>query len=226
MCKVLIADAHYLSGKGLECVAEKNINVSDYILINIPNIILLKNKIRTYKPQLIFIDYISMQISDKELQDLMQEFPTIKFILITEWQQKENMFKYITATTKWHLLKECDFDEINDCIFSALNNRTFFCSRIIDFISEKNSTQKQSRKINCNGVNVTEREIEIIRLVASGLANKQIAEQLYLSVHTVITHRKNIMKKINVNNTAGVMLFALQHSLLDSTAGSLFATGS
>ena len=59
-----------------------------------------------------------------------------------------------------------------------------------------------------------EREAEIISLVAEGMTNKQIAEQLFLSAHTVITHRKNIMNKLGLNNTAGLVLFAIRQNII------------
>ena len=58
------------------------------------------------------------------------------------------------------------------------------------------------------------REVEIIKHIALGLSNKQIAEKLCLSLHTINTHRKNIMNKLQVNNTAGVVMFAVKNNLL------------
>ncbi|MGZ3933249.1 MAG: response regulator transcription factor, partial [Bacteroidia bacterium] len=72
------------------------------------------------------------------------------------------------------------------------------------------------RSFSCNGVTVTEREIEIVKLIAEGYSNKQIADKLVLSTHTVNTHRKNIMNKLAVNNTAGIVMFAVKNNLLET----------
>jgi DNA-binding NarL/FixJ family response regulator len=68
----------------------------------------------------------------------------------------------------------------------------------------------------CDGIPVTDREIDIIRSIAEGLSNKLIADKLSLSTHTVNTHRKNIMHKLGVNNTAGVVMFAVKNGLLET----------
>ena len=66
----------------------------------------------------------------------------------------------------------------------------------------------------CQGLNISERESEIIQLIAKGHTNKQIADQLFLSSHTITTHRKNIMAKLGVNNTAGIVMFAVKEKLV------------
>ena len=70
------------------------------------------------------------------------------------------------------------------------------------------------KRISCEGLAVSEREVEIIKHIAFGLSNKQIADKLCISLHTVNTHRKNIMQKLHVNNTAGVVMFAVKNNLL------------
>jgi DNA-binding NarL/FixJ family response regulator len=61
---------------------------------------------------------------------------------------------------------------------------------------------------------LSERENEIIILIAEGLTNEQIAEQLFLSKHTINTHRKNIMSKLGVKNTAGIVMYAVKMNLI------------
>ena len=62
---------------------------------------------------------------------------------------------------------------------------------------------------------LTEREIEILKLIAEGLSNKEIGEQLFISHRTVDTHRTNLMRKLDVNNIAGLIRYAIRHSLVD-----------
>jgi DNA-binding NarL/FixJ family response regulator len=72
------------------------------------------------------------------------------------------------------------------------------------------------KSLGCDGIPVTDREIDIIRGIAEGLSNKLIADKLKLSTHTVNTHRKNIMNNLGVNNTAGVVMFAVKNQLLET----------
>ena len=70
------------------------------------------------------------------------------------------------------------------------------------------------REFNCEPVTVSPRELEVIRLIAEGYTNVQIAEKLFLSTHTVNTHRKNIMQKLGVNNTAAIVMYAVKTQLV------------
>ena len=67
---------------------------------------------------------------------------------------------------------------------------------------------------SCEAVILSDRENEIIKLIAEGLTNAQIAEQLFLSNHTINTHRKNIMAKLGVKNTAGIVIYAVKTNLV------------
>ena len=65
-------------------------------------------------------------------------------------------------------------------------------------------------------MNISEREIEIIKLIAEGCINKEIADRLFLSNHTINTHRKNIMQKLGINNTSGIVLFAVKEGIVSA----------
>jgi DNA-binding CsgD family transcriptional regulator len=67
---------------------------------------------------------------------------------------------------------------------------------------------------NCDGVVISERELEVIRYIAEGYTNVEIADKLYLSQHTINTHRKNIMAKLGVNNTAAIVMYAVKTKLV------------
>lgn len=85
------------------------------------------------------------------------------------------------------------------------------CGKIVtDILQDATETTTST----CEGLNISEREMEIIKLVAEGFSNKEVADKLFLSTHTVTTHRKNIMNKLGVNNTAGLVLFAVRENLI------------
>jgi DNA-binding CsgD family transcriptional regulator len=70
------------------------------------------------------------------------------------------------------------------------------------------------KEFNCEAVNISERELEIIKLIAEGYTNVEIAEKLFLSPHTVNTHRKNILQKLGINNTAAIVMYAVKTNLV------------
>ena len=77
-----------------------------------------------------------------------------------------------------------------------------------------NIDEIDSEELNCAPVSISEREMEIIALIAEGFTNQEIAEKLFLSSHTINTHRKNIMAKLGVKNTAGIVMYAIKAQLV------------
>lgn len=223
--KVIISDAHFLSRTGLEFILNKHFSNVELLVSTIRGYKVLSQQIKHFEPKIVLLDYISTNISSEELQTLIHRYPQIRFILITEWLPKEELIKYFQTDIKWHLLKECDEMEIKECIEYALNNQSFFCNKLIQFIHSQNSevSKELVNNTDCSGILITNREREIIQLIAEGKSNKEIAEVLNISVHTVLTHRKNIMKKTNANNTAGLVLFALKNNIITPTNHFLFA---
>ncbi|GAB4201372.1 MAG: response regulator [Bacteroidia bacterium] len=223
--KILIADKHFLSKTGLEYIVQQYFPHSEYVVSSGQGFKFLSRQIKSFMPDIVFLDYVSMNIKADELQKLILKYPYTRFILITEWLPKSELLKYFKSEVKWHLLKECDEQEIKECMEYAINNQSFFCNKLIQYIQSANDniTTTERNNINCNGISITQREREIVQMIAEGMSNKQIADALNLSVHTVLTHRKNIMKKTNVNNTAGLVLFALKNNIIQHSNHYLFA---
>lgn len=223
--KIIIADHHFLSRTGLEHLIQKYFDKAEYIVSEITGFKVLSQQIKSFQPHIVLLDYVSMQINPIELKTLLTRFSETKFILITEWLPKNELLKYFQSCVKWHLLKECDEAEIKECIEYALHNQSFFCNKLVQYIQTKEDSLNlyERNNLDCNGISITQREREIIQMIAEGYSNKQIADVLNISVHTVLTHRKNIMKKTKANNTAGLVFFALKNNIITSANRFLFA---
>jgi DNA-binding NarL/FixJ family response regulator len=139
--------------------------------------------------------------------------------MITELLPKKELTAVLESGVSSYLLKECDKAEILEAINSCIKGEKFICGKIISLLSaspEIVTNNSFIKSLGCDGVPVTDREIDIIRGIAEGLSNKLIADKLKLSTHTVNTHRKNIMSKLGVNNTAGIVMFAVKNQLLET----------
>jgi DNA-binding NarL/FixJ family response regulator len=163
---------------------------------------------------LLIMDYASSSFSVEDIQKAITASPQLKVLVITSPQSKQVMLRALDAGAISYLLKDCDREEILQAIEQTAKGNKFFCGKIFHTLSEDPAETIPAQAISCEGFNVTEREAEIIKLVAEGYSNKQIAEMLYLSTHTVTTHRKNIMNKLGVNNTAGLVLFAVRENII------------
>ena len=91
----------------------------------------------------------------------------------------------------------------------------FFCGTILETIQDANLDVDDidTGSFSCEAVVISKRECEIITLIAEGFTNAQIADKLFLSAHTINTHRKNIMAKLGVKNTAGIVMYAVKTNL-------------
>lgn len=218
MIKVLIADKNFLSRVGLELLVGE---LKGFELV--PSVCGdkhdLLSQLQLSKPNLLITDFTSLGIEIEEVRAIAKKFPRIKFLVITEMLSKNDFNKVLQSDVTSYLLKDCDKTEILEAVNSTIKGEKFICGKIVSFLTaakEIKTTNSFIKSLGCDGMNVTDREIDIIRGIAEGLSNKLIADKLKLSTHTVNTHRKNIMNKLGVNNTAGVVMFAVKNQLLET----------
>jgi DNA-binding NarL/FixJ family response regulator len=208
--RITIADSHFLSRKGLAVLLNEN---SDFVLIaEALSTSDLVNQAKFYNPDLIIIDYTSASFSLEGLSQIVKKYPSARLLAITDIQTNIVISKALKIGVTSHLLKDCDQDEIVEAIYKTAKGEQFMCGKIVNDILDEKSAN--ALEYSCEGLNVSEREMEIIKLIAEGLSNKEVADKLFLSTHTVTTHRKNIMNKLGVNNTAGLVLFAVRENLI------------
>lgn len=218
MHKVLIADKNYLSRVGAELLIS-NLKGFELVPSAISDIDDLNKKINTFCPDVLILDFASFSLSASDIRSISRKKKNLRILAITEALSKSEMNNALNSGVNSYLLKECDREEIIEAIVATLNNERFLCGKIASVLNsemEIAETKAMLKTYSCEGFNVTEREIEIIKYIAEGLSNKQIADKLCLSTHTVNTHRKNIMNKLDVNNTAGIVMFAVKNQLLET----------
>lgn len=210
--KVLIADNSYLIREGFRSIITSNADLK--LVGEADKAEVLAEKLMLYRPNVLVIDYSSLYFCIDDILVINQQFPEVNILAVTNPQSKNVISKAIENGVLSHLLKDCGKDEIIEAVYNTAKGQKFFCGKILDVILKDKETNA-AEKISCEGIKLSPREIEIIQNVAEGLSNKEIAERLFLSVHTVTTHRKNIMSKLGVNNTAGLMMFAIRQELIE-----------
>ncbi|MAX81931.1 MAG: hypothetical protein CL843_17335 [Crocinitomicaceae bacterium] len=108
------------------------------------------------------------------------------------------------------LTKTCDEEEIIDCMKATQKGARFYCNKVLDLLL----SEQGLIETNCDATVLTPRETEVMALIAEGKTNKEAAEILHLSPHTVHSHRKNIMKKLGVNSVSELVREALQLKII------------
>jgi len=137
-------------------------------------------------------------------------------LAITTQQSGHTLVNALRAGVDSYIKKDCDLGEVEDAIRETAKGGTFFCGQILDRIRQESIDVEdlETLPLTCDPIHLSRRETEVLQLIAEGLTNTQVAEKLFLSTHTVTTHRKNIMSKLGVNNTAAMVMYAVKTGLV------------
>lgn len=169
----------------------------------------------TRKMDVIILDHLQMGVGLEGIRKLRQLFPQAHLLTITSRPTRKAFADAMQAGLTSYLLTDCDKEEVIEAIQSTSQGQQFFCGKIVnEVMATPDEVQLDADGYNCDGIRISAREAEIIALVAEGLTNKEIADRLFLSTHTVTTHRKNIMGKVGVNNTASLVLYAIRNNIV------------
>jgi len=216
MIKLLIADNSVLVRVGFKALLA---DVSNFNFVaEAENETELKEKNKLFKPDVLIVDTDALLLTNADLALLKKNNKNLQILAITQLISKSEIENLLNGEVTSYLLKECDKQEIIEAIVETNNGARFLCGKIAHVLTapaEIKITPAYMQNVSCEGLLVTEREADVIRYITEGLSNKQIADKLCLSTHTVNTHRKNIMAKLGVNNTAGIVMYAVKNNILD-----------
>lgn len=213
MIRVLVAERNYLLREGLKALVSQ-VNAFE-LAGETEHGFEVFEKVLEHQPQVVIMDHSAETFGLDVVRKIGRFFPGVHILSITDLRNKKQVSDALEAGICSCLLKECGRDEIFDAITSTAKGEQFFCGRIVsEIMTTPDEAVAETSSFSCEGVKISAREVEIIRLVAEGFTNKQIADQLCLSTHTITTHRKNIMSKLAVNNTAGLVLFAIKNNIV------------
>lgn len=140
---------------------------------------------------------------------LKEKKPEIKIIILTTYNDREIISELVHIGVSGYLLKNSDKQELVEAINKVMKGRYYFSEEVENIILQ-GLTEKKSIEV----VSLTERELEVVQLLAKEYTNDKIAGELHISYRTVETHRKNIMQKTKAHNLAGMLKYAYSHGLL------------
>lgn len=172
--------------------------------------------VETYHPRVVLMDFLSEGFSIDSVPALKQADAHVRLVAITAEQSAHTIVTALRAGVDSYIKKDCDIYEIVDSVRETAEGGKFFCGKILESIRRESIPvdDLEIMEFNCEPVLLSRRELEVIVLIAEGYTNNQIAEKLFLSAHTVTTHRKNIMAKLGVNNTAAIVMYAVKAQLI------------
>lgn len=174
----------------------------------------LLSQVKSFKPDIVLIDYTGEGFSIDIIPKAIAVHEEVKFVAITPVQSGQTLVHALKSGVTSHIKKDCSITEIIDSVNETYGGKKFFCGQILETINKEGIDVEEisDAEFSCEPILLSAREIEVITLIAEGLTNVEISEKLFLSKHTVNTHRKNIMNKLGVKNTAGIVMYAVKEN--------------
>jgi len=177
----------------------------------------LLQKIHKTEADILVLDVCLSDFDEEDLLKRIKEIkPALKVIYLTLLRGTRYVHKLMKIGIQGYVLKNVSIAEFSDALQKVYDGGQYFSKEINigDIDNDFRSTIVVGEK-NINEI-LSRREREILRLICKEFNNAEIAEKLFLSVSTVETHRKNVIAKLGVNNTVGLVKFAVKHKLVDN----------
>ena len=221
LLRTILVDDHRIFIEGLRSVMKKEKKFQFEIMSVLYNGQELINAIKNKPPDLLILD---LNIPGKDglevIKSIRKEKLDIKILTLTMYDDPKIIKLAFKYGADGYILKDKHIEELFRAIDAIMNGHTFLGEGVITTASiaagavhdKESSSGFDDRFIRKH--NLTKREIEILRLITLALSNKEIAKELFISDQTVSVHRKNIMRKLGVSNTAGLIKVAYDNSLV------------
>ena len=149
---------------------------------------------------------------------IVQRFTKVKVLVLTLYKNEKFILRLIKAGAKGHLSGDAGKSDFLEAVYTLRNGYEFYAKTITNFLlsnylhdqGDIKELEKERRKQN-----ISPREMEVLKLFAEGMSNREIADKLFISVRTVETHKNNIMRKINLKTTVDLVKFALKNNIIE-----------
>jgi len=166
-------------------------------------------------PDLLLIDLSMPKLNGMEaISEIRSRHPQIKIIVLTVHKSDEYIVASLDAGADAYILKDASQSELLLAIEYVMRGKIFLSPSISDKVVDAYLEQKKNKKVKSVIDVLTSREKEILKLIAEGLKNKDIADHLCISSMTVGKHRSNLMYKLNLRNTASLTAYAIEKRII------------
>lgn len=210
--RVMIVDDHAVVRQGLITFLELQDNIE--IVAEADDGPVAVERAKNKKPDVILMDLVMNKMSGIEATRKIKEFdPMVKIIVLTSFSDDKMVFPAIKAGAMGYLLKDISPGDLSKAIESVHRGETQLHPEIARKLMNQFVSPKRSASVNPG--ELTDREMEVLCLIADGLSNSQLAEKLFISEKTVKTHVSKILAKLDLADRTQAAIYALKHGLVD-----------
>ena len=209
--KILLVDDHTLFRNGLKMLLDtlqgyevtgEASNGKDFL-----------DMIAIHDYDLVFLDIEMPEINGIDAaRKAIQRNPELKIITLSMYGDEEYYDQMVDAGAKGFLLKNTNLQEVKTAIDTVMAGGNYFSQELMQNLLRNYKAIHEAKETDAE---LSEREVEILLLICSGLSNQKIGDQLFISKRTVEKHRANILCKTNCKNTAGLVIYAIRNQLIN-----------
>lgn len=209
--KVILVDDHTLCRKGLRMLLDESeeIEVVDEASTGKDFLKILEK----VQPDVVLMDINMPQMNGMEAtKEALKQHPSLPILMLSMHGEEEYFDKMVDAGVKGFLLKNSEVEEVIKAICTVFRGGSYFSQELLlGVISGRNRKNNEEAK----DLAITEREIEVLKLICLGYSNADIADKLFISHRTVDRHRSNLLEKTSSRNSVALVMYAIKHKLVD-----------
>jgi DNA-binding NarL/FixJ family response regulator len=209
--KILLADDHKITRQGLRSLLEKEPDME--VVAEAEEGRTAVRLVRELLPDVVVMDVSMPDLNGMEAtHQIVTEHPNVKVIALSIHSDNLFVSEMLKSGASGYLLKDCAFEELASAIHVVVDGKTYLSPAVSgvvidDYLHHLARTESPSSEV------LTDREREVLQLIAEGKSTKQVALKLHISVKTVETHRRQIMSKLNIHTIAELTKYAIRQGL-------------
>jgi DNA-binding NarL/FixJ family response regulator len=214
--RVVIVDDHALFRRGLDLVLSEEPDIK--VVGEAADGIEAVHRAEEMAPDVVVMDVRMPRSTGIEAARRIRErLPDTKVIMLTVSDSEEDLYAAVKAGASGYLLKEISIEELADAVRAVARGHSLISpSMASKLLTEFNALVQQAEERHRSLLpNLTDRELDVLKLVAKGLSNREISEELYISENTVKNHVRNILEKLHLHSRMEAVVYAMREKLLD-----------
>lgn len=209
--EIIIADNQSLTAAGIQFILSQDKSVKIAAILAPEDS--LQSIVAHYRPALLIADYnLDGYINKEQIAEVQRQSPTTNVLILSADDDRSEILEVLRLGVKGYITKDCGVQEIISAVKTVGGGGKYFSQKILNILLESSITPEPD--VKKGKTTLSERELELLRLLAKGYSTHRAAETLNLSPHTIHSHRKNIIKKLNIKSPTQYVLHAIDLGLI------------